>query len=243
MISPVKQTPHSVEEVDWKKEESSVSAFKRLGVFLVVAAVGVAVSHFTPQGGGLNLDRITELAGRLGAWGPLFILVAGILTPLLFIPRWPLAFLGGLLYGVVGGALLATFASTLGAWLHFTLSSTLLAPFSDKLRRKYKLERFVVPPHKEFTAIFIMRAFPLSNFVATNLVAGALRMNRVKFVLASFLGMIPSSLLYAAGGKLMKKPSPGFYALAALVLVLMVAGTVYAEKLVHSWQARRGAGA
>lgn len=225
--------------VDWKKEESSLSAIKRLGAFLAVAGAGVWISHSTSHGGHLTLDRITELASRLGAWGPLFILVAGILTPLAFLPRWPLAFLGGLLYGVVGGALLATFASTLGAWLHFSLSTTLLAPFSDRLRRRYKLERFVVPPHKEFTAIFLMRAFPLSSFVATNLVAGALRMNRVKFVLASFLGMIPSSLLYAAGGKLLKKPSPGFYALAALALVVMVVGTVYAEKLVHSWQSRR----
>jgi uncharacterized membrane protein YdjX (TVP38/TMEM64 family) len=231
--------PDSPGAVDWKKEESSLTAIKRLAAFLVVAALGLAVSHFTPHGGHLTLDKITALAGRLGAWGPLFILAAGIVTPLLFLPRWPLAFLGGLLYGVVGGAMLATFASTLGAWLHFTLSSTLLAPFSDRLRRKYNLDRFVVPPHKEFTAIFIMRAFPLSNFVATNLVAGALRMNRSKFVLASFLGMIPSSLLYAAGGKLLKKPSPGFYVLTGLAFLLMVAGTVYAEKLVHSWQTRR----
>lgn len=231
----------STPQVDWKKEESSWTAIKRLGAFLLVAALGLAASHFTTHGGKLTLDRITELAARLGPWGPLFILVAGVLTPLLFIPRWPLAFLGGLLYGVVGGALLATFASTLGAWLHFTLSRTLLAPMSDRLKKKYRLERFVVPPHKEFTAIFIMRAFPLSNFVATNLIAGALRMNRVKFVLASFLGMIPSSLLYAAGGKLMKKPSAGFYVLAGVVLVLMVVGTVYAEKLLHSWQSRRTA--
>jgi uncharacterized membrane protein YdjX (TVP38/TMEM64 family) len=228
-------------QVDWKKEESSWTAVKRLGAFLLVAGLGLAGSHFTAHGGHLTLDRITALAERLGAWGPLFILVAGVLTPLLFIPRWPLAFLGGLLYGVVGGALLATLASTLGAWLHFTLCRTLLAPMSDRLKKKYRLERFVVPPHKEFTAIFIMRAFPLSSFVATNLIAGALRMNRVKFVLASFLGMIPSSLLYAAGGKLLKKPSPGFYVLAAAVLVLMVVGTVYAEKLLHSWQTRRSA--
>ena len=227
--------------MDWKKEESSWTAIRRLGAFLVVAVAGVLVSHFTTHGGALTLDRITAFSERLGAWGPLFILVAGILTPLIFVPRWPLAFLGGLLYGVFGGAMLATFASTLGAWLHFRLSRTLLAPFSDKLRRKYRLERFVVPPHKEFTAIFIMRAFPLSNFVATNLIAGALRMNQTKFVLASFLGMIPSSLLYAAGGKLLKKPSPGFYALAAAALILMVVGTVYAEKLVHSWQSRRAA--
>jgi uncharacterized membrane protein YdjX (TVP38/TMEM64 family) len=229
----------AVPAIDWKKEESPFTALKRLGIFLLIAVAGALISHFTPHGAWLSVDRISELAQRLGKAGPLFILAAGILTPLLFIPRWPLAFLGGLLYGVTWGALLATFASTLGAWLHFSLSLSLLAPLSDRLRRKFRIERFVVPKHKEFAAIFIMRAFPLSNFVATNLIAGALRMDRGKFVLASFLGMIPSSLMYAAWGKLMKKPSPHFYIVAVAGLLLIVVGTVVAEKVIHKWQSAR----
>jgi uncharacterized membrane protein YdjX (TVP38/TMEM64 family) len=51
--------------------------------------------------------------------------------------------------------------------------------------------------------------------------------------------MIPSSLLYASGGKLLKKPDPWFYVVTALVFVLMVAGTVWAEKRLHSWRERR----
>lgn len=216
-----------------------MTAIKRMGVFLAIAVAGLLISHFTLHGAGINVERIEQMAQRVGMWGPVVILAAGLLTPLLFIPRWPIAFLAGLLYGMVGGALLATFASTLGAALHFSLSRTLLAPMSDRIRRKFNIERFVVPPHKEFSAIFILRAFPLSNFVATNLIAGALRMNRAKFILASFLGMIPSSLLYAAWGKVLKKPSPHFYIVAVLVLVAMVAGTVWAEKIVHRWQTDR----
>ncbi len=228
-----------VKKVDWKKEESPYTAIKRLGVFLLIAAAGLLISHFSPHGGRFDVEAISAVAGRWGAWGPAIIIVAGLLTPLLFIPRWPLAFLGGLLYGVIWGTLLATFASTLGAWLHFSLSQTLLAPVSDRLRRKFNIERFVVPPHKEFSAIFIMRAFPLSNFVATNLIAGALRMNRSKFVAASFFGMIPSSFLYASWGKLMKKPSSSFYIVAVVSLVLIIVGTVVAERTIHRWQTRR----
>jgi uncharacterized membrane protein YdjX (TVP38/TMEM64 family) len=227
--------------IDWKKEESPYTAFKRLGLFLAIAGVGLLISHFTPRGSKLDVEQITAFAQRLGNWGPAVIIILGIVTPLLFIPRWPLAFLGGLLYGVVWGTLLATFASALGAWLHFTLSASLLAPFSDRLRKKFKIEHFVVPEHKEFTAILIMRAFPLSNFVATNLIAGALRMNRTKFVIASFLGMIPSSAMYAAWGKLMKKPSPHFYIVALASLVVIVIGTVFAEKLIHKWQGQKRA--
>ncbi len=229
----------AAEPVDWKEEESPYSALKRLGVFLVIAVAGALLSHFKPGGIGLNIDQITEFGRKLGAWGPVVILGLGIITPLFFIPRWPLAFLGGLLYGVVWGTLLATFASTMGAWLHFTLSQSLLAPMSDRLRKKFKIDHFVVPKDKEFLAIFIMRAFPLSNFVATNLIAGALRMHRTKFVVASFLGMIPSSAMYAAWGKLMKKPSPHFYVVALISLLVIVIGTVTAGKLIHKWQAQR----
>lgn len=210
-------------------------AFRRLALFLLVAGAGVAASHFTHLGELFNVASITEYADGLGRRGPVIILVAGAITPLLFLPRWPIAFLAGLLYGVLAGTLLATFASCVGAWLHFQLSRTLLAPMSDRLRRRYKLDHLDVPVQKQFLALFVLRAFPLSNFVATNLIAGALKLSRSRFVLASFLGMIPSSLMYAAWGKLMKKPDPHFYLLALVSLALVVGGAVAAQKYVYPW--------
>lgn len=215
--------------------ESPYKSIKRLGLFLMVAVAGALVSHFTNLGDYLTVDGITRYAEGMGRRGPLVILVAGIVTPLLFLPRWPIAFLAGLLYGVFNGALLATVASTLGAWLHFTLSRTLLAPLTQRMKQKYNLQKLDVPREKQFLVLFLLRAFPLSNFVATNLIAGALKMSRSRYVSASFLGMIPSSIMYSAWGKLMKKPSGEFYALALVTLVVIVLGTLAAQRYVQPW--------
>ena len=209
--------------------------FAKLGVFLGVAAAALLASHFTHAGDYFSEPKLRELSARLGAWGFLVIIALGVVTPLAFLPRWPLAFVGGMLYGLTVGTLLATFASTLGAWLHFSLSRGLLAPGTERLKTKFRLERLRVPHEKEFLFIVLLRAFPLSSFVLTNVMAGALKMRASRFVAASFLGMLPSSLMYAAAGKLMKKPTHEFYYAAAGFLVLFVAGAWLAQRYIRPW--------
>jgi uncharacterized membrane protein YdjX (TVP38/TMEM64 family) len=167
----------------------------------------------------------------LGPWGIGLILLLGLFTPLLMIPRWPLAVISGMLYGVAWGTALATVASAGGAWLHFRLSRTLLAPASESLKARFGLTRLRVPKNRQFVVILLLRAFPLSSFVVTNLLAGALRIHSGRYMMATVLGMIPSSLMYASGGKLIKQPDMEFYALAAGVVMLMAMGTVAA----HRW--------
>lgn len=207
----------------------------KLSVFLVLGVAAVLVSHYTHIGQYFSEQKLREVAQQLGHWGPVVIVVLGLVSPLAFLPRWPLAFISGMLYGLTWGTLLATVASTGGAWLNYRLSRTLLAPATEKLKAKYRLDRLHVPREKEFIFIFLMRAFPLSNFVLTNLMAGALRMRPRRFVVASFLGMIPSSLMYAAAGKLVKKPSQEFYYVALAIVVLFVVAAWAAQKYVQPW--------
>jgi len=210
--------------------KTAPKALKRFIIFVVVALAGVTASFFTPLGEYFSRDAISRLAKDLGWGGPAVILGAGLLSPLLFLPRWPIALVSGLLYGVLWGTLLSNVASTLGAWLHFVLAQSLLSPTADRLREKYNLTRLRVPREKAFTVLFILRAFPLSNFVATNLLAGALKIHFGTYLAATFLGMIPSSLMYAAWGKLLKKPSSWFFVVAAFTLFMVVLGTLVARK-------------
>lgn len=232
----------SQDQAENPSRDDTLAALRRLGVFLAVAVAGLVVSRTTHLGQWMNVEKITELAVQLGPRGPLYILLAGLLTPVLFLPRWPIAFLCGLLYGVSWGTLLATVASAAGAWLHFLLSRTLLAPMTDRLRRRYRMEHLTVPKDKQFLVLFLLRAFPLSSFVMTNLLAGALKLSRSRYILATVLGMIPSTLLYTAWGKLMKKPDPRFYVLAGLALVLVVGGAVAAQRWVQPWLKRPAEG-
>ena len=218
-----------------KEEPSPLTGIKRLLAFVILSVLGILATCFTPAGRFFTVDSISQVAEHLGLWGPIILAVAGIITPLLFIPRWPIAFVAGLLYGVFWGTVLANISSVVGAWLHFTLARTLLAPMSARLLKRYNMDPRSVPKEKVFALLFFLRAFPLSNFVATNLFAGALEIQPRNFVLASFLGMIPSTIMYAAWGKLMKKPSGWFYALAVVSLALIIWGTIVAHKKLYPW--------
>jgi uncharacterized membrane protein YdjX (TVP38/TMEM64 family) len=209
---------------------------KRLVVFVVVALAAVVLGTCTEVGAYFNQDAIRRLADALGWGGPAVIILAGLVTPILFLPRWPIALVSGALYGIVLGSLVANVASTLGALLNFVLAKSLLAPSADRLRERYRLTRLKVPRERAFAVLFLLRAFPLSNFVATNLVAGALKIHLGTYLTATFLGMIPSTVMYAAWGKLVKKPSsPWFYAVAAFTLFLIVTGTIVAQKRLLPW--------
>lgn len=214
-----------------EKVDSPWQAIGRLGAFVAVAVTAVLLTHFTPLGSYFSLKGITDFSERLGSWGPVVLVLAGIVTPIFFLPRWPLAFVGGLLYGVVWGTVLATLGSSVGALLHYYLSRRLVGPMSDRLRNKVSFIPRHIAKDKQFLALFLLRAFPLSSFVATNIMAGALRLHSTRYFFASFLGMIPSSIMYASWGKLMKKPSPEFYAIAVFSLLLVVVGTLYGRRM------------
>ena len=218
----------------------SAKGRKGLFVFLLFAVVAVLLSRYTPLGTWLTMEQVQHTAERLGVWGPLVIAAVGVFSPLLFLPRWPVAFVSGLLYGIFWGTALATTASTLGAWLHFLQARTLLSGYSAMLLRRSGFSGRELSPGRVFSIIFFLRAFPLSNFIATNLLAGALRMRLSNYLLATFFGMIPSSVMYAAWGKLMKKPDASVFYLAVGAVLLLLVGTAAARRYLRPWFEGRG---
>ena len=215
--------------------QSASRPLLKLLVFVLFSGAALATALLTPVGEYFSKENIQEVTEQLGAWGPVVIVVFGAVTPLFFLPRWPVAFVSGLLYGVVWGTLLATAASTLGAWLHYYLARGFLAPMAERTLARFRLSRDRVPQDKMFMLFFFLRAFPLSNFVVTNLLGGALKVRVRTYLLASFLGMLPSSVMYASWGKLMKRPSSEFYWVAALTVILVAGGIVLAQKRFLPW--------
>ena len=194
--------------------------------FAVIALLGICVGFFTPLKGYLTIDSIRSFAETLGVWGPITLLIIGAIGPLLFLPRWPVCFISGMLYGLIWGTLIGNIASLLGAWIHYITAKKLVAESSEKLLRKFNLDINKLRDMNSFWVIFILRAVPVSNSAATNILAGALNISTQSYLLSSFLGMIPSTIMYVAWGKLMKKPEPQFYAVAVGILALMIAATI-----------------
>lgn len=207
---------------------------RKLLSFLLPAAGLLLLLRLTPLRDLVDQDALRDLATRLGPWGPPAIAAVGVASPLIFLPRWPIALVAGMLYGLGWGSLLANTASTLGAWLHFLLARGLLHPSAERLRRRYKLTDLGQQPERVlFWGLFLLRAFPLSNFVVTNLLAGAVRLRLRTYLAATFLGMIPSTLMYAAvGGAVLTPDDPTLLRLAlALLTILSLGAWLTARKL------------
>jgi len=195
-------------------------------VFIALTA-GIMLAANQPQIRQIfSMERIEALADQWGIWGPFVFILAGIIMPLGFLPRWPLCVAAGLLYGVFQGALLATAASLIGAWLQFFMARAILPGLAKKLLAHRKLTLQTIPAHHAFLYLFLLRAFPLSNFVLTNLLAGTLKVRTLTYLSASFLGMLPSSITYAALGKAAKSSNLSYLILAISGFAILTVGAV-----------------
>jgi uncharacterized membrane protein YdjX (TVP38/TMEM64 family) len=203
---------------------------RRLAPFVALSVFFVALGLIPAVRAHLKPDTLPAFARELGGWAILAIVVFSIVSPLAFLPRAPIAILCGLLYGVAWGGLLANVAATLGAWLHFRLARHAFGRVAQRHPVAARWRQALSDPHRAFLALFLLRAFPLSNFTATNILAGALRMRGRVYLPATFLGMIPSTLFYACCGKLVRKPSPEFYLLLGVLFLVILLGTLLARR-------------
>jgi len=203
---------------------------RRLAPFVALSVLFAALGLIPAVREHLQPDALARAARELGVWAIAAIVVFAIVSPLAFVPRAPIAIVCGLLYGVVLGSLLANVASTLGAWVHFRLARRAFGDVAGRHPLAARWRRALEEPRTAFVALFLLRAFPLSNFTATNILAGALRLRDRVYVPASFLGMIPSTLFYACCGKVVRQPSLLYYELLALLLLVILLGTLLARR-------------
>lgn len=201
--------------------------------FGILMAVALVIVLATPLKESLSKDELRAQALALGSWAPVAILVFGAVGPSMLLPRWPVAFVSGFLYGAGWGSALGNIASALGAVLHFFIALHLLAPSAHEMCRKRNINIDRIPPNRAFLFIFLLRAFPFSSTVVTNLIAGALKVNLRTFFAATFLGMIPSTLMYAAAGAMTHETSRGVYLAITLSLCCFAAVCGFGRKTIR----------
>jgi uncharacterized membrane protein YdjX (TVP38/TMEM64 family) len=203
--------------------------------FLVLALAGAILTRVTPLSQFLNTETMRGVARDLGWRGPLLLFGIAVVAPLLFLPRWPVAMTCGMLYGVAGGTLFANICGACGAWLQYGVARRTLSPMAEQWSDHPWMARLARHRDRAFPILFLLRAFPFSSSVATNMLAGTLQIRTRTFLAATFLGMFPSSLMYAAWGKLLKQPSAEFYFLAVAIVILFIAATWMAQRRLARW--------
>ncbi|MBD0675181.1 TVP38/TMEM64 family protein [Streptomyces sp. CBMA156] len=179
------------------------------------------------------------LADRMPVYwsGPLFALVYAVGT-LAFVPRPALNAAAGLLLGIQQGVALAVLGTTLGAALAFALGRGLgrdaLRPY---LRGKVlgSLDRRFT--EQGFRSVLVLRLLPGMPFQAANYGAAFSGVRFLPFVVATAVGVVPTTAVYVTAAASAGRPGSAAFLLSAGVIALLVLGSV-----VGLWRTARARG-
>lgn len=144
---------------------------------------------------------LLDLVARHGVIAPLLFILAYVVVTAASLPGALIMTLtGGFLFGTIIGGIYTVIGATLGAIALFIAARTALG---DALRAKAggalaKLEAGF--REDAFNYLIVLRLVPIFPFFVVNLAAALLGTPLPKFILATFIGIIPGTMVYSSVG-------------------------------------------
>lgn len=172
----------------------------------------------------LGLDAGIEAAGRNGPWAFMGVAAAACAVG---VPRQVIAYAGGLAFGFWPGGALALAAEALGCTISFLWARTVARAWAARWLaragggRLDRLNRFLVA--NTFTATLTLRLLPVGNNLVLTLLAGVSSVAAGPFLLASVLGYVPQTAVFALLGGGVRVSQSAQVALAVALFVLSIA--------------------
>jgi uncharacterized membrane protein YdjX (TVP38/TMEM64 family) len=210
----------------------------RLVVPLLVVAALVTAIIVLPVNEWLSAG--VDWVDGLGWWGPVALVGLYIVACVLLIPGSVLTLGAGAAFGVVKGALAVSVGATLGAAAAF-----LVGRYVARGWVKGKVagnERFAAVDsavgREGFKIVFLTRLSPVFPFNILNYAYGLTAVSFRNYVLASWIGMIPGTIMYVYLGSAAKDvvaaeegASTGETVLKIVGLVATIVVTVYVTRI------------
>lgn len=168
---------------------------KKLLVFALIIAAALASWFLFLQD---HLPTFMEWVREQGLWGAVLVGLGYALATVLMIPGSLVTLLIGAIYGPWLGTVLVSPASVLGATLAFLLGRTVFRPSMEA--RMANSPRFTAlqgaMEQQGFKILTLVRLSPIFPFTLVNYAFGLTRVSLGAYILGSFLGMLPGTLMY-----------------------------------------------
>ncbi len=169
-----------------------------------VAFIAAAIIGFKYFHGQELLKQAIDWIGQLGPWGPIIFIVIYIVATVLFIPGSVLTLGAGAVFGVVLGCIYVSVASILGATAAFLVGRYLAR---DAIARKIEGDaRFAAIDQavavEGWKIVGLTRLSPVFPFTLLNYAFGLTKVKLRDYVLASWIGMMPGTVMYVYLGSL-----------------------------------------
>lgn len=190
---------------------------------------------------------ITEVE-KLGPWGPVVFIACYILATVLMVPGSALTLAAGTLFGVVYGTGIVSLASTAGAAAAFLVGRFLTRDtIAAKTASNASFAALDRAMGKEgWKIVALARLSPVFPFTLLNYAFGLTRVNFLHYVLASWAGMLPGTLLYVYLGSLARagvkggEKTPLEWTLYGIGLLATLGVTIYITKMAKKAIAEAG---
>jgi len=221
-------------------EHQSKSIWKWVLALLAVASL-LVILYF------LDVQKLFEVTlvwiSDLGPWGPVFFIVFYILATVLFLPGLIPTMAAGVLFGVIQGTLLVSISSISGATLAFLTGRYLAREWvAVKIRGNQKFEAIDVAVAKEgWKIVGLTRLSPVFPFNLLNYAFGLTQVSLRDYFLASWIGMLPGTVMYVYIGSLAgdlaslgsgeRSRTPAEWALYGVGLMATVVLTLYITRI------------
>jgi uncharacterized membrane protein YdjX (TVP38/TMEM64 family) len=219
------------------------------GLVALVALLVLARAFDAPA----RLEAALAVIRGLGPWGPVLFVALYVAATVLFLPGWILTLGAGAVFGLVKGAITVSIAATLGATAAFLVGRHLAR--GAVARRLEAHPRFAAidqaVAREGWKIVGLTRLSPIFPFNLLNYAYGITRVSLRDYVLASWIGMMPGTVMYVYVGSVAgdlaaigreRTRTPAEWALYAVGLVATVVVTVYVTRLARAALARRVAG-
>jgi uncharacterized membrane protein YdjX (TVP38/TMEM64 family) len=170
---------------------------------LAVIAAIVAVK-FLPVADWLK--GFNEWVKGFGPWGVVFYICVYAIATVLFIPGWILTVGAGVVFGLFWGTFTALIGATIGANFSFLVARyAARGAVSKRFGKNKKFEAIDGAIGRQgWKIVGLLRLSPLIPFNLSNYLYGLTTIAFVPYVLATFVGMLPGTLLYVYLGTIGK---------------------------------------
>jgi uncharacterized membrane protein YdjX (TVP38/TMEM64 family) len=175
----------------------SRAPWRGLVVIVLLALTGAAI-YFSPLGSRLDAGALLLAARKYsGTWWiiPAYF-VAYALLDVLFIPTQFLSIAAVLLWGWARGGTIELIAATAGAIPPFLIARGALREwFAERIRPHRRAADMI--DREGFTLLLLLRVVPIIPYTPLNYVAGVSSVPLARYVLATFIGVMPSTFIFA----------------------------------------------
>lgn len=221
---------------------NAAAGLRRYRLILLLVAVAALAAFWVVFEVEAHMRAVLAWVDGLGYWAPLGYAAAYVAACVVLVPGTLLTLGAGAVFGVVRGTVYASVASTAGATAAFLVARYVargrVARLLEGRPRFSAMDTAVGADGWKIVAL--TRLSPIFPFTILNYAYGLTRIRLVPYVVASWVGMMPGTIMYVYLGSLAgdlahvgvrTERSPMEWALLGVALIATVAVTVLVARM------------